>query len=92
MINETEQTNYINNLIHSIDVDMILGDFKDNNDMINHITNKVNAEANNAANWGYIDAKIIAEEISLRVGRLANTRKQHKVSDRIKEIITSIKY
>lgn len=86
------QTNLINNLIHSIDVDMIIGDFKNNNDMISHIVNKAKLEAENADNWGYTQAKTIAEDIATRVNRLTNTTKQHKISDRIKEIIKSQKY
>jgi len=87
-----EQTEIINGLVKDINFELILGDYKDLNEMIDHTVSKAKIVAEDAENWAYTEARDVAEDIALRVGRLKSTKKAHKVTDRIKEIITTVKY
>lgn len=92
MNNEENQTEMINGLISRIKNEMILGDFKDLNELVDYIADKAENVAYDSSNWGYTQAENIANDIKVRVRRLKNLKKAHQIPNRVKDIIESIKY
>jgi hypothetical protein len=87
-----KETEMMNHLIYNINTTLMLGDFKDANEMLNTITVKVETTANDAANWGYEEVNTIAQHIQMRLARLKGIRKGHLIEKRIKDIITNTNY
>ena len=92
MRNENEQTKMLNDLVSRIKTELLLGDFKDHNEMVEYLSDKVKNVAYDADNYGYTEAKSIAEDVAIRIERLKGIKKAHKIEGRIEDIITNIKY
>ena len=89
---EKQQTELLNNLFHSIKLELMIGDFQSSTEMIDYVTNKVKNVAYDADNYGYNEARTIAEDVAKRVDRLKGIRKSYQIPNRIQDIITNIKY
>ena len=92
MRNEEQQTKMINDLVSRIKLELILGDFQDHNEMVEYITNKAKNVAYNADNYGYNEAKGIANDVAERVERLKDIKKAYHIPNRIESIIDNLKY
>lgn len=92
MRNENEQTELINHLVTRIKTELILGDFKDLNELVDYIADKAENVAYDASNYAYTEAENIANDIKVRVRRLKNLKKVHHIPNRIETIIDSLKY
>ena len=92
MRNENEQTKMLNDLVSRIKTELLLGDFKDHNEMVEYLSNKAKNVAYNADNYGYNEAKNIAEDVAMRIEGLKGIKKVYHIPNRIKDIINEVKY
>ena len=88
----TREEQTINNLIHTLDMTLAIGDFNSNDEMIGYVVNKIDVTREDLSNYGYKTALCIADNIKVRVRRLKGTRKAHNIPTRIKDILSSQHY
>ena len=89
---EQKQTEVINNLIYNIRLAMDLGDFKTRREIAEYVETKARLTAEDAENYGYEQAKTVAEKIADRVSKIKNIQKAHLIERRIQETLNSINY
>ena len=89
---QQEQELMIRDLIFNIKLTLDLGDFKTRREIAEYVETKARLTAEDAENYGYEQAKSVAQEISDRVGKLKNIQKAHLIERRIQETLDSINY
>ena len=92
MRNEQEQTELLNHLVSRIKSELILGDFNNYNEMVDFLSDKAKTIAYDADNYGYNEAKSIAEDVALKISRLKRIKKEYHIPSRIQMIIDNLKY